>query len=74
MAMNILSVLFGIPALLIALIGFLPLLGALNWLVIPLAVVGLVFGIFAKETAGRNFNIVVLVFSILRLMLGGGLF
>ena len=71
--MNVISVLIGIVALIIALVGFIPLLGILNWFVIPLAVVGLIVGMFDARTTGRNFNAVVLVFSVIRLFLGGGL-
>jgi hypothetical protein len=71
---NLVSIVIGIVALLGALVGFIPLLGWFNWLVIPLAVVGLVFGLLAKENGGRNINLVVLVLAVLRLMLGGGIF
>jgi hypothetical protein len=71
--MNLISVLIGLVALLGALIGFLPLLGWLNWLVIPVAVVGLVLGLLARERAGRNVNAVVLAFAAIRLAIGGGL-
>lgn len=71
--MNLLSILVGIAALIGALIGFLPLLGWLNWFVIPLAIVGLVLGLMARERSGRNVNAVVLVLSVVRLSLGGGL-
>ena len=72
--MNVMSAIIGIVALIIALVGFIPLLGWLNWLVIPVAVVGLVLGLMSKETSGRNINIVVLVLAIIRLALGGGIF
>ena len=71
--MNVISVLIGIVALIIALVGFIPLLGWLNWLAIPIAVVGLIVGMFDSRTSGRNFNAVVLVLSAIRLFLGGGL-
>jgi hypothetical protein len=70
--MNLISVLIGLAALLGALVGFLPLLGWLNWLVIPVALVGLVIGLLARERAGRNVNAVVLAFAVVRLALGGG--
>jgi hypothetical protein len=71
---NLVSIVIGIVALLGALVGFIPLLGWFNWLVIPLAVVGLVFGLLARENGGRNINLVVLVLAVVRLMLGGGIF
>ncbi len=71
--MNVISVIIGVVALIIALVGFIPLLGWLNWLAIPIAVVGLIVGMFDTRTSGRNFNAVVLVLSIVRLFLGGGI-
>lgn len=71
--MNVISVLIGIVALIIALVGFIPLLGILNWIAIPIALVGLIVGMFDARTSGRNFNAVVLVFAVIRLFLGGGL-
>jgi hypothetical protein len=55
--MNLISIVIGLVALCLALVGFTPLLGWLNWLVIPLAVVGTAFGILARGTSGRNLNI-----------------
>lgn len=72
--MNIISVIIGIIALIIALVGFFPLFGWLNWLVIPGAVVGLVLGLLSKATNGRNINLVVLALAMIRLALGGGIF
>lgn len=71
--MNVISVIIGLVALVIALVGFIPLLGWLNWFVIPGAVVGLVLGLMSKKTGGRNINIVVLALAIIRLALGGGI-
>ncbi len=71
--MNVISTTIGIVALLIALVGIIPLLGWLNWLALVGAVTGLVFGLFAEKTNGRNVNIVVLVLAIFRLTIGGGI-
>lgn len=71
--MNLLSVIIGIVVLILALIGFVPLLGWLNWFVIPGAVVGLVLGLLSKKTTGRNINLVVLALAVVRLVLGGGI-
>ena len=71
--MNVLSTIMGLMALIIALVGFIPLLGWLNWFAIPLAVVGLVLGLLSRETSGRNINLVVLALAIIRLSLGGGI-
>jgi hypothetical protein len=71
--MNVLSTMIGLVALAIALVGFIPLLGWLNWFAIPLAVVGLVLGLLSQKTSGRNINLVVLALAIIRLALGGGI-
>jgi hypothetical protein len=72
--MNVLSVLIGLTALVGALVGFLPLLGWLNWFILPVAVIGLVLGLLAKHKNGRNINLVVLIIGIFRLSMGGGIF
>jgi hypothetical protein len=71
--MNIFSTIIGVVALLIALVGFIPLLGWLNWFAIPVAVVGLVLGLLSRKTSGRNINLVVLALAVIRLALGGGI-
>ncbi len=72
--MNVFSVFIGITALIAALVAFLPFLGWLNWLILPVAVIGLVLGLLAKNNNGRNINLVVLVMAIFRLNIGGGFF
>ena len=70
---NIVSLIIGAVALVFALIAFLPLLGWANWLIIPLAIIGAVVGMFSRSTAGRNLNLFVILVGVLRLMLGGGI-
>lgn len=72
--LNILSILFGGLALVLAIPAFLPLLGWANWIIIPFAVVGLALGAMSSSNVGRNLNIVVLIVCVGRLMLGGGIF
>ena len=72
--LNIASIAVGLAALLGAVVAFIPLLGWANWLLIPVALVGVALGALSGKTSGRNFNLVVLVVCILRLMLGGGIF
>ena len=71
---NIASLIVGFVALICALIAFLPLLGWLNWLIVPLAVIGAGIGVISRGTAGRNLNLLVIVIGVVRLMLGGGIF
>ncbi|NUM79385.1 hypothetical protein HUU42_01165 [bacterium] len=72
--MNVISVFIGLIALILALVGFIPLLGWLNWLVIPGAIVGLVVGLMSDKDTGRNINLVVLALAAIRLFIGGGIF
>lgn len=70
---NLVSLVIGLVALLLAVVAFLPLLGWANWLIIPLAVIGAAVGMVSRGTAGRNLNLLVIVIGIVRLMLGGGI-
>ena len=70
---NLVTLINGFVALVLALIAFLPLLGWANWLIIPLAVIGAAVGMISRGTAGRNLNILVIIIGIVRLMIGGGL-
>lgn len=71
---NILSILIGLFAALCAIPALIPFLGALNWVVIPIAVIGLIVGVLSSRNTGRNLNLVVIVIGAIRLMLGGGIF
>lgn len=72
--LNIASIVIGLIALILAIPAFIPLLGWANWVVVPIAVVGLALGAMSSRTSGRNLNIVVIVIGVVRLMLGGGIF
>lgn len=72
--LNILSILVGIVALPVMLLALVPLLGWLNYLVIPMAIVGTVLGALSDNKTGRNLNLVVLVIGGVRLWLGGFIF
>ncbi|QNE31543.1 hypothetical protein F1C10_06080 [Sphingomonas sp. NBWT7] len=71
--LNIASILIGLITLAAGLIAFVPLLGWLNWLVIPIGIVGAAVGALSASNAGRNLNLVLIVIFTLRLMLGGGI-
>ncbi len=70
---NLISILIGLVALFLAIFAFIPLLGWANWIIIPIAVVGLAIGAMSDRTSGRNLNIVVILVGVGRLMLGGGI-
>lgn len=71
---NLISFLAGLVAALLMIVGLVPLLGWVNWIMLPIAGVGLVFGLLSESDSGRNFNIMVLAVGVVRLWLGGGIF
>ncbi|HPD59977.1 MAG TPA: hypothetical protein PLL29_08195 [Paludibacteraceae bacterium] len=72
--MNTASKTIGIIALILMIIGLIPLLGWINWFVIILTIIGLIVGIFGKNNGGMILNGIVLIVSALRLIVGGGIF
>ena len=72
--LNLVSILIGVLGLLTAALAFIPLLGWMNWFVIPVAVVGMGIGVLSKRRTGTNLNIAVILICVLRLFLGGGIF
>jgi len=70
--LNIISLVLGIIALPIMLIGLIPFLGWINYLVIPITVVGAALGAASSSKAGRNLNLIVLVVGGFRLWMGLG--
>ena len=70
---NIVSLIIGFVALICVVVAFIPFLGILNWLIIPLAIIGAGVGVLSQGTAGRNLNLFVIVVGVIRLMLGGGI-
>lgn len=70
---NLLSIVLGLVALVLVVIAFIPLLGWANWIIIPIAIIGLGLGAMSDRTSGRNLNIVVIVVGVVRLLLGGGI-
>ena len=52
---NIIAILCGLIALALAIVGFIPLLGWLNWLIIVIAGVGAAFGFASSKNSGATF-------------------
>jgi len=77
------SLVMGILSIFGMLIGFIPCLGALNWINIPFSVIGLIISIIAYTTvddkpktnakAGIIMCGIAMLFGIIRLALGGGI-
>lgn len=81
--MQMLALVWGILSIVGLGVAFLPCLGALNWLNIPFAVVGLIISIVAASNAplgnrgaanaGIVLNAIAIVFGLIRLVLGAGI-
>lgn len=81
--MGVISVVWGIVALMWMLLALIPLLGWGNWFLIPFAVVGAIIaavgmvfsspGRRGRAKTGLLLNALVIVVAIVRLHLGGGL-
>ena len=78
--MGIVSAVWGIVALIAMCIAFLPLLGILNWFVIPFSAIGVVLGFLALNcpsrfgaNTGLVCSLVALILSFVRLFIGGGI-
>ena len=72
--LNLVSIIIGLVALVLAIPAFLPILALAYYLIIPLAIVGALIGQASTSNVGRNLNLFVIVIGVLRLMLTGGLF
>lgn len=70
---NLISILLGLVALVIAIPSSIPLLGWGNWIALPFAIAGAGLGALSSSNGGRNFCLVVLVIAAIRLSLGGGI-
>ncbi len=71
--MNILSIILGLVSSVVMLVGLIPLLGWINWLMLPFAVIGMIIGVFGERKTGLILNIIVAAVGFLRLILGGGI-
>ncbi len=69
--MNIISILIAILVLICGLVAFIPLLGWLYWIVIPIAVIGAVVGALSRHRTGLVLNILLIVIFGIRWWMGG---
>jgi hypothetical protein len=72
--LNILAYLIGLLSLVLVIPAQVPFLGAINWIALPIIVVGVVLGALSSKDGGRNFCLVILLIAAVRLSLGGGIF
>jgi len=71
--MKIIGLILGILSALGMLLAFIPLLGWLNWINIPFAIIGLIFSVISKSKGGTVLCVVAIIFGMIRLALGGGI-
>lgn len=71
--MKIILGIIGFVCLIGMLLAFLPLLGWLNWLVVPFAIIGLVIGYVLNFESSKKIFITTIIVGVIRLILGGGL-
>lgn len=81
--MKTVSLVMGILSIFGMLVGFIPCLGAFNWINIPFSILGLVVSIIAytkddaepknNAKAGIIMCAIAMVFGLFRLILGGGI-
>jgi hypothetical protein len=71
--LNILAYLIGLISLVLVIPAQLPLLGAVNWIALPVIAVGIVLGALSSKDGGRNFCLIIGLIAVVRLALGGGL-
>lgn len=71
--LNLVSILIGLVALLLAIPSTIPLLGWGNWIVLPIALLGAGVGALSRSDKGRNFCLIVFALAVVRLTLGGGI-
>ena len=64
---NLISLLIGLVAIVPLVLTLLPHLWWINWFLLPVPIVGLIFGLISRGSAGRNLNLIVLIIAILRL-------
>lgn len=70
---NLISIFIGLIALVLSFVGLVPLLGWTNWLILPIAGIGALFGLISSRTSGMYFCIVVMCLCAFRLWIGGGI-
>jgi len=81
--MKTLSLILGILAIIVMIVGLFPCLGSLNWINIPFAAIGLIISIVAvtqskpgeskgSAVAGLVLCSIAIVFGLIRLIIGGG--
>lgn len=69
---SLLSIIVGLIGLALGVLALIPFLGWAYWMIVPIAVVGLVLALIGGSGTGKALNGIVIVIGIARLFLGGG--
>jgi len=69
---NLISILIGVLAFSLGIIAFIPLFGWAYWAIVPLAMLGVLFGFMSDKNTGRNLNLFIILIGVFRLFMGGG--
>lgn len=70
---SLLSIIVGLIGLALGVFAFIPFLGWAYWMIVPIAIVGLVLALIGGSGTGKALNGIVIVIGIARLFLGGGI-
>lgn len=72
--MRVVSLIFGVIAACGLLLGLIPFLGWLNWIIVlPPAMLGLIFGAVSRDRSALTLSAVVCGIALVRLMFGFGM-
>jgi hypothetical protein len=71
--LNLLSILIALIVFPFAVIGIIPLLGWMQWLVLVGVLMGVILGALSSKRTGLIINIVIGVLALVRLILSGGI-
>lgn len=70
--MKVLAVITTLIAMLIAILTFIPLLGWLYWIIIPIAGIGYLFAYQSQSGSLKIINMVIIILGVIRLATCGG--
>lgn len=71
--MKIIGLFLAIIVSLLSVIAFIPLLGWLYWVIIPIGIIALLFSVIGNSGLGKTLSVMIIAIGICRLMIGGGI-
>lgn len=71
--MKIIGLFLAIIVSILSVIAFIPLLGWLYWIIIPIGIIAFLFSSAGNSKLGKTLSILVIAIGICRLMIGGGI-